>query len=207
LTITAGASTLAFCPDPGDLVTDFGPIFAHSLTNASTYAVASNALTITLSDGGTMTFGPPPVVPSSAQSSAIASAQPGASPPADLVGKVWMLTAITELTPAFQSVVPAAEQANYTIEFKADGMFAAKADCNQLAGTYEVHRGDSSPGPLEPGGGSISILPGPSTLAACPPGSMGDLYIIGLGDLSSFTLERGQLILTLANGGKLVFGS
>jgi heat shock protein HslJ len=207
LTITASASTLTFCPEPGDLVTDFGSIFAHSLTNASTYAVTSNTLTITLSDGGTMTFGPPPVVPSSAQSSAIASAEPGASPPADLVGKVWKLTAITELTPAFQGVVPAAEQANYTIEFRADGTFAAKADCNQVAGTYKVRRGDGGPGPLEPGGGSMSILPGPSTLAACPPGSMGDLYVVGLGSLSGFTLEGGQLTLTLRDGGKLVFGS
>jgi heat shock protein HslJ len=206
LTITAGASPLALCPD-----SDFGLIFAHSLTNASTYAVTSNTLTITLTDGGTMRFGPPPVAPSSAQSSpqssAVASAEPGASPPADLVDKVWKLTAITELTPAFQGVVPAAEQANYTIEFQADGTFAAKADCNQVAGTYEVYRGDGSPGPLEPGGGSISILPGPSTLAACPPGSMGDLYVVGLGNAISASFEGGQLTLTLVDGGKLVFGS
>ncbi len=195
LTITAGASTLAFCPD-----SDFGSIFAHSLTTASTYAVTSNTLTITLSDGGTMTFGPPPVVPSSAQSSAqssaVASAEVAASPPADLVGKVWKLTAITELTPAFQGVVPAAEQANYTIEFQADGTFAAKADCNQVAGTYEVGAG-----------GSISILPGPSTLAACPPGSMGDLYVVGLGNASSYAIEGGQLTLTLGDGGTLVFAA
>ena len=30
--------------------------------------------------------------------------------------------------------MPAADQANYTIEFKADGTFAAKADCNQVVG-------------------------------------------------------------------------
>ncbi len=210
LTITAGASTLAFCPGM-DFDTDFGVIFAHSLTNASTYAVTSDTLTITLSDGGTMTFGPPPVVPSSvpssAQSSSVASAVPGASPPADLVGKVWKLTAMTLLTPAFQGVVPAAEQANYTIEFQADGTFAAKADCNQIAGTYEVHRGGGEPGPLEAGGGGISIRPGPSTLAACPPGSLGDLYVVGLGDLSSVGFEGGQLTLGLLDGGKLVFGS
>ena len=38
-----------------------------------------------------------------------------------LTGKTWQLTAITELVPAFQGVVPAADQANYTIEFKTDG--------------------------------------------------------------------------------------
>ena len=55
---------------------------------------------------------------------------------ADLTGKTWQLTAITEKVPAFQGVVPAADQANYTIEFKSDGTFDAKADCNQMSGTY-----------------------------------------------------------------------
>ena len=53
-----------------------------------------------------------------------------------LTGKVWQLTAITEKVPAFQGVVPAADQANYTIEFKPAGAFQAKADCNQLSGAY-----------------------------------------------------------------------
>ena len=57
-----------------------------------------------------------------------------------LTGKTWQLTAITEKVPAFQGVVPAADQANYTIEFKSDGTFNAKADCNQLSGTYTSTR-------------------------------------------------------------------
>jgi heat shock protein HslJ len=212
LTITAGASSLAYCPQVA-ADTDFGTIFAHALTQAATYAVTNETLTITLSDGGTMTFAPPPAVPSSARSRAVASLAPGASPPAELLGKVWKLTGITETTPAFQGVVPAAEQANYTIEFQKDGTFAAKADCNQVAGTYEVHRGGLDPADvsaLPPGtSGAISILPGPSTLAACPPGSMGDLYVVGLGNASAYRIEGGQLTLTLkdGDGGTLVFGT
>ena len=61
--------------------------------------------------------------------------------------------------PAFQGVVPAADQANYTIEFKSDGTFNAKADCNQLAGTYTTT-----------GSGGLTIVPGPMTLAAVPRG-------------------------------------
>jgi len=203
LTITAGASTLAFCPD-----SDFGTIFAHSLTEAAKYAVTNDTLTITLADGGTMTFGPLQALPSSGQSRAVASLAPGASPPAELLGKTWKLTGVTEMTPAFQGVVPEADQSKYTIEFQADGTFNAKADCNQVAGTYEVHRGGSEPGPPGPQGGSISILPGPSTLAACPPGSLADLFVIGLGDLSTVGLEDvedGQITLTLIDGGKLQF--
>jgi hypothetical protein len=146
-----------------------------------------------------MTFGPLQAVPSSARSRAVASLAPGASPPAELLGKTWKLTAITELTPAFQGVVPTAEQANYTIEFQADGTFDAKADCNQVAGTYEVHRGGSEPGPPGPGGGSISILPGPSPLAACSPGSLADLFVIGLGNASSYAIAANQLTLRLGD--------
>jgi heat shock protein HslJ len=202
LTITAGPSTLAFCPQVGG-DSDFGTIFAHSLTEAATYAVTNDTLTITLTDGGTMMFGPLQALPSSARSSAVASLAPGASPPAELLGKTWQLTGITEKTPAFQGVVPEADQSRYTIEFQADGTFNARADCNQVAGTYEVHRGGSGgtePGPPGPGGGSMSILPGPSTLAACPPGSLADLFVIGLSSVAGFAIDDNQLTLTPGDG-------
>ena len=201
LTIAAGASTLAFCPD-----SDFATIFAHSLTKAATYAVTSDTLTVTLADGGTMTFGTLHAVPSSAQSSAAASLAPGASPPAELLGKTWKLTGITEKTPAFQGVVPEADQSKYTIRFLADGTFNAKADCNQIVGTYALYRGDGRTDvPLEPGAGGVSILAGPSTLAACPPGSLADLFVVGLGNLSSYTIAANQLTLTLEDLGTLQF--
>ena len=78
-----------------------------------------------------------------------------------LTGKTWQLTAITELVPAFQGVVPAADQPNYTIEFKTDGTYQAKADCNSTSGAYTT---TSS--------GGLTILPGPTTLVACPEGSL-----------------------------------
>jgi heat shock protein HslJ len=201
LTISAGASTVALCPDSDYGTIDYGSIFAHAPTEAATYAVTNDTLTITLTDGGTLTFGPLQAVPSSARSSAVASLAPGASPPVELLGKTWKLTGITEKTPAFQGVIPGADQSKYTIEFQADGTFNAKADCNQVAGNYEVHRGDGQTEiPLEPGGGSISILPGPSTLAACPPDSLADLFVIGLASASSFSIAADQLTLTLGDG-------
>jgi heat shock protein HslJ len=203
LTIAAGASSLAYCPQiAGD--TDFGAIFAHSLTEAATYAVTNDTLTITLTDGGTMTFGPLQALPSSAHPSGAASLPPGATPPAELLGKTWKLTAITETTPAFQGVVPEADQSKYTIEFQADGTFHAKADCNQISGTFEVHRGGDDPeNPKFPvvGGGSGSILPGPSTLAACPPGSLADLFVLGLGNASGFGIDDNQLKIGIGGGG------
>jgi hypothetical protein len=194
---------VAFCPD-----SDLGSIFAHSLPEAVTYAATNDALTITLTNGGTMTFERLQTVRPSAESSAQASLAPGASPPVELLGKTWKLTGITETTPAFQGAIPEAEQSRYTIEFQEGRTFDATADCNPVRGTYEVHRGDGRTDlGLEPGGGSISILPGPSTLAACSGGSLGDLYLVGLGKASSFVIDDGQLTLTLndGDGAKLVF--
>ena len=206
LTITAGPSTLAFCPQVADDV-DFGTIFAHSLTQAATYTVTNDTLTITLTDGGTMTFGPLEALPSKAPTRPAGSLPPGARPPAELLGKTWKLTGITAMTPAFQGMVPAADQANYTIEFQADGRFTAKADCNQVAGTYEVHRGGADPSasgaanlPPGPGAGSMAILPGPSTLAACPPGSLADLFVLWLGNAGGFAIADNQLTLGLKPG-------
>ena len=78
----------------------------------------------------------------------------------DLTGKVWQLTAITEKTPAYQGVVPAADQSKYTITFNTDGTFNAEADCNAVAGTYKTS------------GSNLTITLGPSTLVACPEGSL-----------------------------------
>ncbi len=111
-----------------------------------------------------------------------------------LTGKTWQLTAITEVTPAFQGVVPAEQQANYTIEFKTDGTFNAKADCNQVSGTYTT---------TSPNG--LTIVPGPSTLVACPEGSMGSQYVAGLGNAASYAIASGALTVTLKDSGTLVF--
>jgi heat shock protein HslJ len=131
---------------------------------------------------------------SSSGSSAGASAATSGGGTGDLTGKTWMLTAITEKVPAFQGVVPAADQANYTIEFKSDGTFAAKADCNQVLGTYTT---TSS--------GGLTIVLGPSTLVACPEGSLAPQYVAGLGNAASYAVANGQLTITLKDEGTLVF--
>jgi len=56
----------------------------------------------------------------------------------DLTDRQWQLTSVTQQQPAFQGVVPAAEQLRYTITFNTDATYNANADCNQVAGTYEA---------------------------------------------------------------------
>src|SRR5688572_29153101 len=98
------------------------------------------------------------------------SASPSAAAGAGLTGKTWQLTAITEKVPAFQGVVPAEDQANYTIEFKSDVSFSAKADCNQLSGSYTTS-----------GTNGLTIVPGPMTMAMCLEGSLSTQYVESLG--------------------------
>lgn len=193
LTITPGASTMVYCGD-GSL----DSLYVHALSTATTYAIANGQLTLTLDDGGTLQF---------TSTMPTATAEPPASPaevPAGspgeqaLTGWDWSLVAITEEVPAFQGVVPEDQQENYQIAFTEDGTFSAKADCNQVSGEYETEDPAAS-------SGALTITPGPSTLAMCPEGSLGDLFVIGLSNTVSYEISADGLVLTLGNGGTLQF--
>jgi heat shock protein HslJ len=127
-------------------------------------------------------------------SAAAGSASAASSGGSELTGKNWQLTALTTKVPAFQGVVPAADQAKYTIEFKSDGTFAATADCNQVAGTYTA---TSS--------GGLTIKPGTSTMAACPEGSLGPQYVTALGMVESYAIANAELMITLSDEGTLQY--
>ena len=222
IAITLGASTRAFCGDGS-----FDVLYIDALGKATSYAIANSELTLTLSDGSTLAFvvgvaagstpapsagasaaaataTPKPTAPPTAKPTAAPTAKPtsapGATPapPAGLLGKTWQLTAITEKTPAFQGVIPADQQANYTIAFKSDATFSAKADCNNAAGTYTTADPNAA-------SGDLTLAPGPTTLMACADGSYGDLYLVGLGNVASYAVANSQLTLTLADGGTLSY--
>ncbi len=90
--------------------------------------------------------------------------------------------------------MPAADQAKYTIEFKTDGTFASKADCNQVSGSYT-----STPA------GGLTITPGPSTMAACPEGSLGGPYVAALSLAKSYAITNAELMITLSDEGTLQY--
>ena len=112
----------------------------------------------------------------------------------DITGPTWHLISLTTNTPQLAAPVPAEARQNYTITFNDDGTFNAKADCNQVAGTYTIE-----------GNAQISIAPGPTTLVACPEGSLGDAYVAALAQAATFTTTSDQLTLTLADDGTLTF--
>lgn len=111
-----------------------------------------------------------------------------------LTGKTWQLTAITEKVPAFQGVIPSADQPNYTIAFNEDGTATIQADCNSVTGSYTTASD-----------GALTITLGASTMMACPEGSMADQYLAGLSATKSYTVDGDQLTLTLADEGTLEF--
>jgi heat shock protein HslJ len=111
-----------------------------------------------------------------------------------LTGKTWTLSAVTQDVPAFQGVIPPADQGKYTITFNDDSTFDAKADCNNVSGGYRTGSN-----------GSLAIQPGPSTMAFCGEGSLGNAYVSALSQTTSYEIASGTLSLTLTGGGKLQF--
>lgn len=228
ITIDVTISTMAFCPEDS-----FSVLYTHALARATSYAIVNETLTITLDDEGTLVFvvGPAEASPGATESAAATAtatatpkptkkptpkptkaptpkptAKPSGSPapssgpsaPTGLIGATWQLTAITEKDPAFQGQVPADQQENYTIAFADDGSFSGMADCNTVTGTYTTDDPTAA-------SGDLSIVPGAMTSAACPPGSLADLYLLGLGNAASYTVADGQLTITLADEGTLVY--
>jgi hypothetical protein len=51
----------------------------------------------------------------------------------------------------------------------------------------------------------MTIVPGPTTGAACPDGSFADLYVLALTKADSYAIANGQLAITLSDGGTLGF--
>jgi multidrug efflux pump subunit AcrB len=76
----------------------------------------------------------------------------------------------------------------YTIEF-GEGTFDAQVDCNRASGTYTSSNE-----------GLLTITPGPSTVAACPEGSLGSDYLVALQSTTSQPVTDGRLVLTTPDG-------
>ena len=104
---------------------------------------------------------------------------------AKLVGPTWQWNGLTLNNPKHQSAIP--DPQNYTLTFKDDDTFQAKADCNQLSGTYTTN------------GSALKLTHGPMTLVACPTGSLSDQYVTLLGHVDSYSIDGKDLKLQLAS--------
>ena len=55
--------------------------------------------------------------------------------------------------------------------------------------------------------GSMTITPGPMTMAMCPEGSLDGLYLTALGNVTGWAVDGGTMNLTLSDGGTLEFAA
>jgi heat shock protein HslJ/uncharacterized protein YraI len=173
LTITLGPTTLAEC----------GPKSSYSqflglLEQAASIGMGYGNLVITLSDEAGEMY-----LQRATTSSLAADLEPVTEE--ELVGTLWQWVSLVETMPAAQSVVPDPE--NYNLIFRDDGTYSAKADCNQLMGSYELL------------GSQLRFEPGISTLAECGPDSSYDFYSSLLEQVDGVGTRDGVLVLVLAD--------
>jgi heat shock protein HslJ len=94
---------------------------------------------------------------------------------------------------------PVDDPTAYTVFYNEDGTFQFRADCNTGGGGYTVDGGFS---------GSLSMQPGPITLAACPPESRSDEYLGYILAADEYRLQPGGRVLEMilpAGGGTAFF--
>ncbi|MBE2182015.1 MAG: META domain-containing protein [Anaerolineae bacterium] len=111
-----------------------------------------------------------------------------------LVGTTWQWESFASGAEAFDIEDPQ----NYTITFSEDGSLFGRADCNNIIMQY-VANDD----------GTISIMPGISTLAACPEGSLDQQFTAALINVAvfSFTEDGGLLLEAQASSGSLLLSA
>ena len=90
--------------------------------------------------------------------------------------------------------VTVADPQKYTLRLLPGGTFQVQADCNTGSGAYTLARS------------SITLMVGPVTRAACPPESLSQTYLTRLGEVVTYVLHEGKLVLNLKiDGGNMVF--
>ena len=107
-----------------------------------------------------------------------------------LLSHSWQWVSFTN--PAEQYDIDMPE--NYVLTFYEDNTLTIVADCNTVLGEFTDDAG------------ALTITPGPSTLAACPPESRSDRFVQLLEGAARYFFEDGNLYIDLmVDGGTLTF--
>ncbi len=116
-----------------------------------------------------------------------------------LTGTTWQWTGATSGPGAAPLVVP--DPANYTVEFRSDLTFRARADCNTVSGTYlrilPGRTGLSSIG--------LRLRPDPYSLASCGPDSLSDAFLQGLWATARYVIADSRLTILGSTQGTMIF--
>ena len=85
------------------------------------------------------------------------------------------------------------EPEHYTLRLGPDGQLEVRADCNRAGGNYRVE------------GSRLTLSVTHSTMAACPPESLGRQFLADVAAVSAWRLEKSRLSISLTGGGTMVF--
>jgi len=115
--------------------------------------------------------------------------------PDEMLDTIWEWTEIKVTDPeAWSSEI--VDPPNYTVFFNQDGFSDVEADCNFIQGEYEV------------AGENLNFSVGAPTYFVCAPESASCTYLILMGQVDSYRLEEGKLILPFGDGaGELIFAA
>jgi len=214
LTITTpAATTRKACPQP---TTQQETAYLTALGNVATYKIDGDKLELRNAAGNlvasytgpkpaaaapivpapakpvTPTVAPAVVAPAKPVTPTVAPAAAAPAAKAQLTNTLWKWV-------RFVSPVEVKEIDNsdkYTVVFQTDGKVNITADCNKVGGTYKTV------------GSRIQIQLGPSTMAACPPGSMSDQFLIGLSGAALYFMDDGNLYIEMfADSGVMKFAN
>ncbi len=120
------------------------------------------------------------------------TSQPAQAAPAGLMNTIWIWQRFVSSNDQNSFLLPF--PASYRLELLSDGTFAFQSDCNTGKGGYKLE------------GSRLALTPGPTTLAACPPGSRDTQYVGMLGQVATYVLKEDDLYLNLKiDSGDLVF--
>lgn len=149
--------------------TSRAPDFLAALDAATHWRYDGPDLLLTAGDGSALRFAP------------------------SLPGVVWQWQGTAMMND--MQLVPA-DPAAYTLAFGDDGAVAIRADCQRLAGRYQVRESQ------------IDITPRGIPTAVCPPGSLSDRFLRDIDAAGSFVFRAGRLYLALpADAGILEFAA
>jgi heat shock protein HslJ len=121
--------------------------------------------------------------------------EPVTTLPDEMLDTIWEWTEIKVTDPDAWSS-PIVDPPNYTVFFNSDGFSDVEADCNFIQGQYEV--ADEN----------LNFSVGAPSYFVCAPESASCTYLILMGQVDSYRLEEGKLILPFGDGaGELIFAA
>lgn len=114
--------------------------------------------------------------------------------PDEILDTIWQWQELIVTDPQSKSMV--ADPANYTVFFNREGFSDVEADCNFLKGNYHLN------------GETLGFSVGAPEFQICVPESSSCTFLVLMGQVDSYRMEAGKLILPFGDGaGEMVFYS